>query len=715
MALVADLAFPERLTGLNRLLDPRSVAVIGASDDPTRIGGRPLRYLREAGYAGGIFAVNHRGGTVQGIAAFTSIAALPEVPDVALLAVPASATPTTVAQCADAGVSVAIVLSAGFAETGPDGVAVQNAMRARAAAAGMRLLGPNCLGAYNSGTGFYGTFANALDRRLPEPGPVAVVSQSGAYGAHLGYLLDQRGIGVRYSVTTGNEADIDVADVLTWMALRPEVEVILAYVEGVGDGTRFREALRVAHEAGTPVVMLKVGTSEAGERAAGTHTAALAGADRVFDAVFAQYGVHRATSTQEQVDVGYTLARTRRTTGDRLGIVTVSGGAGVQLCDAAERHGMTVPTLNAATRESITARLSYASATNPVDVTAQALLDTDMLAHALRATVESGDIDWLVAFFTTTALARPFTEPLRRAIENGTGGRGDRPVALVMLADPEVVRDYEDHGFLVFDDTERTVRALAAAARLGRALERPTPPVHRVAATDRPALPGHPLNEYESARLLAAAGLPMLPQRLVTSTDEALAVAGEIGFPVAVKICSADIVHKTDIGGVVLEVADAQQLRGAYDTVLAGAARAAPGARIDGVLVSPMAPAGIETVVGVHRDPLFGPVVMVGLGGILVEVLGDVAFRLAPFDEAEATRMVDELTGRAVLAGVRGGPAADTVALARSLATISRFAAAHTDELVAVDLNPFLVLPHGAVALDAVVVTGGQSRSAGDS
>lgn len=700
----ADLtpAAAARLAGLDALLAPRSVAVVGASDDPTRIGGRPLRYLREQGYEGAVYPVNRRGGTVQGLTAYHSITDVPTTPDVAILAVPAAAVAGAVTDCAARGVRAAIILSAGFAETGAAGEELQRAVLETAAKAGMRLLGPNCLGVLNSGTGFYGTFANALDQVRPVPGPVGVVSQSGAYGAHLTYMLAERGVGIGYSVTTGNEVDIDVADAITWMALRPEVRVILAYVEGISDGPRFIEALRVARRTRTPVVLLKVGSSEAGKVAAGTHTASLAGSDRIADAVCAQFGVHRVTSTEEHVDLGYVLARTELGIGDRLGIVTISGGAGVQLCDAAERHGMRVLPLEASARRSITEHLAYASGANPVDVTAQCLQDPGLLAHSLRTTLGSGQVDAVIAYLTTTPMAAAFRPVVREALAEGGADRHGKPLVLVMHAHPDDVRHYEDEGLLVFDDTERAVRALGAAARISRELAREVRDMPPVEATG-PLVSARFLNEADAAAEILGAGVPVVSHRLVRSPDELDVAVAELGFPLAVKICSADLPHKSDVGGVALGVDTVEGLRAAHDRVLAQARQHAPEARIDGVLLSAMAPSGVDAILGVSRDEVFGPVVMVGLGGTLVEILGDVAFRLAPFDEVEARRMLDELRGRAVLDGVRGAGPVDVAALAGALARLSRYASAEAGRVLSVDLNPVRVLPEGVVALDALV------------
>ncbi|MGE0653931.1 MAG: CoA-binding protein, partial [Alphaproteobacteria bacterium] len=311
-----------RSDGLSALLSPGGVALVGASDDVTRIGGRPLRYLRESGFAGKIYPVNPKRETVQGLKAFSSVAALPQAPDVAILAVPASGTVQAVRDCAERGVKAAIVFSAGFAETGDEGRALQDEMVSVAGAAGMRLLGPNCLGVFNAATGFYGTFSAMLDTGLVKPGPIGIVSQSGAYGSHLMHLARLRGLGMSYMITTGNECDIDVAEALCWAVEQPDINVVMAYAEGVRDRDTFIDALELARERRKAIVFMKVGRSAVGAHAVSSHTAALAGSDAIFDAAFRQYGVWRASTTAEQLDIVAACARGAYPKSNSLGIFT---------------------------------------------------------------------------------------------------------------------------------------------------------------------------------------------------------------------------------------------------------------------------------------------------------------------------------------------------------------------------------------------------------
>lgn len=690
-------------TGLDALFRPRSVAILGASDDPTRISGRPVRYLIEGKFQGAIYPVNPNRATVQGLPAFRSLADLPETPDVALLAVPAGLTEQAVRDCVDRGVKAAVIFSAGYAESGAEGQDIQARITQIAREGGLRLLGPNCLGVFNPQIGFFGTFTQSLDRQLPPAGPLGIVSQSGAYGSHIAYLARKRGIGINYWITTGNEADIDVAESLEWMAAQPDIKVIMAYVEGVRDGERFRRALALARSNGKPIVMMKVGRSEIGARAASSHTASLAGSDAIYDALFRQYGVHRATTTEEQIDVAYACARGIFPQGRKLGVVTLSGGAGVLISDAAERCGLDVAPMPESAQATLKALLPYATVVNPVDTTAQAMNDMNLLARNIEVILEEGGYDALLGFFTTVPNARSLTKPLREAIAKGAARFPDRLIALQMIADEDIVRDYEAAGFLVFEDCDRAVAALAALCRFGQSLGKAGDEGVRPQA---PALADGPLSEHAAKQLLGEAGVPFLPERVAASADDAAAAAGRIGYPVVMKIVSPDIEHKTEIGGVLVGVAGEAEARQGHATLLDRAARLRPGARIEGVLVAPMAKPGVEVIVGVSRDPVFGPAVMFGLGGVHVEVLKDVTFRLAPFDRAEARAMIGEIRGRPLLDGVRGAPPSDVEALVDLLVTVSDFAAAHRDDVETIDLNPVLVWPkgEGVVALDALLV-----------
>ena len=717
-----------RQPSLDALLRPTSVAVIGASNDPTRIGGRPVRYLRAAGYGGRIYPVNPRHARVQELTAFRRIADVPEAPDLAIVAVPAPSVVETVEACAAHGVRAAVVFSAGFAEMGAEGRRLQDRLGEIAAATGMRVVGPNCLGVYNSELGAYATFSTTLEDGYPTPGRVALVSQSGAYGSHLSLLARKRNIDIRYWVTTGNEVDVSVPEVLGWLAEQDDVSVIMAHAEGITDRDALLSALATARARGKPVVFQKVGVTEIGAQAARSHTASLAGADPVYEAAFRQFGAYRARDTDEMLDIAYAARFGQFPESPRVALVSISGGVGVQMADAAVGFGLDVAPLGEAAQARLKSALPYASPRNPVDITAQAFNQIDLIGDNLGIVFEEKQHDAVVAFFTYVAAADGMVEPVRRAIEAAHAHRPECPLVLSIVAPPEVVRQYEAIGCPVFEDPTRAVRAVAALHRFGRsfaehAAGRPDGPA--IGASDPPdeltsrtvdapllAAPGAglsdgPVSEWEAKRLLSTAGVPVVEEELARTADDAARIAAAFGRPVAVKLCAPGVLHKTELGAVVLNVATEDGVRAAYEAVTSRARAADPAAPIEGALIAPMVSGGIETILGVRNDPTFGPVVMFGLGGTLVEVIDDVSFRVAPFDEAEARRMIAETRAGKVLRGIRGRGPYDVAALSAALAQLSAFAAAHRNRIDSAEVNPFVVLPEGrgAVALDAVIVT----------
>jgi len=691
---------------LTALLKPESVAIIGASNDPARIGGRPLRYLIDVGYAGPVYPVNPGRDTVQGLPSFANVSAIPAPVDLAIIAVSAHKAIASLEECAAKGVNAAVVFSSGFAETGDAGRALQDRLTEIARASGMRILGPNCLGIYNSAIGFFATFTATLENGLPKPAGVGLVSQSGAYGSHVSLLAIRRGIGIRYWITTGNECDVELGECIAYLARDPDIRVIVAYAEGVRDGDTLLNALTLARSARKPVVFMKVGQTAIGAQAAASHTAALAGSDAVYDSVLRQFGAYRAGDTEELVDITYACGLGVLPKGPRIGFLTVSGGVGIQMADAAIAAGLDVAPMPEPAQARMKALLPYAATRNPVDTTAQVFNDPGLIDAYLDIMLESGEYDAVVAFLTFVAAAESMVAPVRRAIENAHAKYPDRLIVLVIVAPETIIRRYEDAGCLVFEDPTRAVRVVAALHRIQQTFDARSSPPAQPAGNAANPLPDGPISEQASKRLLAGAGLAVVEDRLAATGDEAVDAARELGFPVVLKIASADIAHKTEVDGIRLNIDSDESAREAFHSLMDGAKRQRPHARLDGVLVSPMLDGGVETILGIHRDPVFGPVVMFGLGGVLVEVLGDVSFRVAPFDEDEAQRMVLQLKGRAILEGARGRRPYDLQALFTALARLSQFAVAQAETIESVDINPFLVLPEGrgAIALDALVI-----------
>ncbi|MBV9755886.1 MAG: acetate--CoA ligase family protein, partial [Alphaproteobacteria bacterium] len=625
----------------------------------------------------------------------------------AIVAVPAEHAVQAVADLGARGVKGAIVFTAGFAEVGEAGSAAQGEMAAAAQAHGMRLLGPNCLGLFNARIGHYPIFSSSFENGFPRPGRIGIASQSGAYGTHVFATARDRGLGTPVCVTTGNEADVTIGDVIGWLAEDPDTDVIAAYAEGIREADSLLAALAAARAARKPVVLMKVGRSALGRAAARSHTASIAGDDAVLDAVLAEFAVVRARTTEELLDIAYAATRRIYPARNTLGVITVSGGAGVLISDAAAAIGLEMPEMPAATQARLTGLVPFAAPRNPVDCTAQVVNQPDLLPQFLDALVAEGGYRSVLGFFSQTAGAGSVAPRLRAQLNAMTAAHPDRLYVLSIIAPPALAREYDQDGFVVFEDPSRAVAAIHAMGRFGDAFARaagaPPPLVPQVALP--PATP----SEADAKRLLAAAGIAAVPEAACDSAEAAVAAAARFGFPVVMKILSPDILHKSEIGGVLLDVADPAAVRAGYATLIARARAAAPAARLEGVLVAKQLRGGVECILGVHRDPVFGPVAAFGLGGIYVEVLQDVVFRRCPFGEDVAAAMIRSIRGAPLLLGARGRRPADLPALARMLARLSVFAHQAGPRLRSVDLNPVFAMPEGEGALvaDALIEIAG--------
>ncbi len=690
-----------RFSSLTPMLAPRSITVLGASSDPTRIGGRPIAYMLQRGFGGRIFPVNPNRSEIQGLPAYASLAELPEVPDVAIVAVSGGLAVEAVAELARMGVRAAIVFTAGFAEVdpsrcGPETSAQAEMVRA-ARASGMRLLGPNCLGLFNDRLGYYPIFSSSLEAGFSPAGRVGIASQSGAYGTHIFSLMRNRGIGTPVVVTTGNEADVTIGDVIGWLAEDPETEVIAAYAEGIHESDSFLAALAAARAARKPVVMMKVGRSRLGRSAAQSHTASLTGDDAVTSAVLGDFAVVRARTTEEMVDIVYAATRRIYPVGNTLGMITLSGGAGVLVSDVAEQLGLAMPEMPEAAQQALLARVPFASPRNPVDCTAQVFNDTSLIGHFAEAMVEHGGYRSVLAFFTQAGGVASLAPKIRAELGAVVSRHPDRLYALNVIASADVVAAYEADGFLVFEDPTRAVVALHAMGRFGEAFAAPAfsalPEILPL------SLPEFAPDEAEAKLLLGLAGIDIVAERACVDAEQAVVVAEGFGFPVVMKILSPDILHKSEIGGVLIGVDSADAVRAGFATLVS---RAPAGARVAGVLVCQQT-RGVECIMGIHRDPVFGPIAVFGLGGIFVELLGDVVLRRCPFGVVEAEAMIRSIRGLGLLTGARGTVPCDIGALAGMLSRLSVFAHQAGPRLLAIDLNPVFATASGAFAADAVL------------
>ena len=705
---------------LDELFRPASVAVVGASNHPGKVGTSLFRNLLSSGYQGVAYPVNPSWKSVSGVRCYPDIASLPEAPELGVVIVPAPRVAATVDQLGRAGTKGVVVISAGFREVGDAGAALEQALVGVAREHSMSLIGPNCFGVFNTDpmVGLNATFSESL----PPVGNIAFVSQSGALGAGiLKYGAEER-IGFSRFASVGNRAGVDENDLLLSLDHDERTKVILLYVESLANGRRFLDAAREVTEH-KPVLVIKSGRTSAGERAAKSHTGSLAqaGRDQLYDSVFAQSGVQRVDSLGDLFRLAKVFSTGLELDGPRLIIVTNSGGPGIVAADAAERRGLELPPLADNVRTQLAAGLpSIASVANPLDTTAEVPPDEyrKILLTVLGSTAYDG------ALVVSTPAGHLSGESVARAIlEAKATTRKPIIACLFGLSDLSTeVAFLEKHGVPTYTFPEEAVEGLGALARYRAWKMRPRDqvrsfPVDRQKAEailEEARRAGHAvLPEHTARGLLEAYGIRFPPAALATTVDEAVGAACRIGYPVVLKVQSSEIVHKTDVGGVALGIASASALRSAWERVERSVRTAAPAARIEGLEVEAQVPPGKEVLVGIQRDPSFGPIVVFGMGGIYVEALRDVSFRLAPMRPLSAQHMIREVRGYRLLQGIRGEPPSDLEALAEVIERVSQLAV-DRPEIVELDLNPLIVgaVGSGAVAVDARIVLAPPSRSA---
>jgi acyl-CoA synthetase (NDP forming) len=698
--------FTRQAESLSALFAPRSIAVVGASSSPQKIGGIPVDYQRRFGFDGALYPVNPNADRIQDLPAWPSLRAIGQPVDLAILAVPAALVDSALDDAIAARVKGVVLFSSGFAEIGAEGVVAQARLGDKARAAGVRLVGPNCLGFMNVARNVYATFSPAPGVGRVAAGRIGLVSQSGAFGAYAYSMARERGVGLSLWATTGNEADVQFADCLAWLAQDPATDVIMGYMEGCRDGPRLRAALALAQANGKPVVMVKVGRTALGAEAAASHTAALAGDDAVYDAVFRQYGVLRARNLTEFFDLAHSaaVAGPGRPRDRSVGLFTLSGGVGALMADEASAQGLDVQPLSQAAQDTLRGWVPFAAPRNPVDITGQVTNDMSLLERSVRVMLDDRGFGSWMGFLAAAGASDAFWPVLRELVSALRTAYPDTLLAISTLLAPERRAELEAMRCLVFADPSDGIRTIAALAGLKHG---------PASSTDAPA-PSNPLtlapgtmSEPDALALLAEAGVPVVAHRVVRSADEAAAAAEALGEAVVVKIVSADIPHKSDVGGVALGLRGAAQARAAFERTRDHALAARPGARLDGALVARMLSGGVECIAGVHRDPVFGPVLMFGLGGIHVETLRDVSLRALPVTRDDALAMVRGLRGFAILDGARGRAPVDLDSMADALCALADFALRAGDSLDSAEINPLIARPRadgGCVAVDALVV-----------
>ena len=686
---------------LTPLFAPRQVGVLGASRHPEKLGHRLLQNLLSPGFAGDVFPVNPSGEAIAGRETVRRVEDLPAGLDLALVSLPAAAVPSAVRALGARGCRFCVILASGFGETGQAGRAAQGELAAVARATGMRIIGPNCMGVVNVPGRLNASYFWDVPR---QPGGITFVSQSGAYGGLFFREARERSLGVAKFVSIGNQADLGFADCLAWLADDHETRVVGLFVEGIRDGAAFVAAARRLAGA-KPVVALKGGRAEAGRRAAGTHTGSLAGAWETYRAAFRAAGVVAVEETEELFDALVTLDahRARSPKGDALAILTISGGPSVVAADAAEAVGLRVPPLPAERRTALRAHLpAFGADSNPVDMTPQ--MEPGGFAPSVRLVLEAPEVEGAVAI--DIGLDRPEYADALVSAQAATG----KPIVACTVDTPDMDRRLRAAGIPLVPGPERAVRAYRALVRhaelAGRVTReagpRPRPPVR---FTQGVAAARGPLAHADARALLEAYGVAFPRERTVSTLDEALSAAPEIGYPLVAKTARPDVLHRTEVGGVVLGVSDEAALRRAVHTL---ETRLGPGP----LLLQEEVSRGLELLVGGRRDPSFGPVVLVGLGGVLAELLRDVSIGLAPLVHADARAMLVEGRRAALLRGFRGAPAVDEDAVADVLVAIGNLLVDHA-MIAELDVNPLIASGRRLVAVDALILVNPETDDTG--
>jgi acetyltransferase len=698
---------------LRTLFWPRSLAVIGASNREGTVGRELFANVLMNGFTGVVFPVHLTANSILGVKAYPSVLHIPDEVDMAVIIVPAVAVPATIEECGQKGVKAAIVISAGFKELGEQGRLLERKVKEKADKYSIALIGPNCFGMIN--TDLRVRLNSTFGRLTPVHGNIAFISQSGALGIAALEFCRAQEIGLSKFVSIGNKADINENDLLTYLKDDDETEVILLYLEDLANPREFIDLARSItgdSPRTKPILAIKSGRTTEGARAASSHTGALAGSDAAYDAFFEQCGILRVESLNELFECAIAFARQPVPKGNRVAILTNAGGAGIMATDAAVRSGLELAELTDATRKDLKSELPVtASIANPVDVLGDA--DEKRYASALAKILRDPNVDGAIAIWTPTLMAE--TRDVAQAIAEVVPDSG-KPVmgCLMSLGDSkEIARVLGRIPSYTLPET--AARAMSKMAGYGQWLNRPRTAVKHFTdvKTDRvrelvrvaKSRPRPYVAEPEAHELLASYGLPVLRSALVRSRGEALQAAAGIGYPVVIKIVSPDILHKTEVGGVRVNIPDETRLQGEYDALVQAVKERRPDARVWGVFVQKMAPKGHEFIIGMNRDPQFGPLIMFGMGGVMVELLKDVAFRVAPVRDLSVRTMISEIKGYKLITGFRGEPPGDEEKVVECLERISQLAM-DFPEITEVDINPFLVYEQGkgACCLDARIL-----------
>ena len=704
------------MSDIEYILSPKSIAIVGASNRPGSLGLAIFRNLLEAAYQGILYPVNPKAKSIQGVKAYPNLVDIPDEVDMAVLIVPSEQVESVIELAARKGIKGVIVITAGFKEIGGHGVELEKKVQAMAKAHGIRMLGPNCLGVINTNKDV--RMNATFSRLMPKPGNIALVSQSGAMCVAILDFAEGRNMGFSKFVSIGNKADVNEVDLLRYLRDDPDTKVIIMYLEDITDGHAFIEVARdITLVAGKPILALKAGRSPEGARAAASHTGSMAGSDTAYDAIFMQGGIQRVEGVSELFNYALAFSTQPLPKGSRIAIVTNSGGPGIMATDALIRPGITMAQLSEETKKKLREKLPpTASVNNPVDVIGDA--DAKRYEAAIRYTLEDENVDGAIVILAPAAT----TEIMETAkIVPRVAKDIDKPIlsSFMGLVDvSEGVRYLEQNGIPNYVFPEEASRTMAAMIKYSenmkphegrrREIFRLLEDQEKAAAVIAAKLSGRKeyfMTEKEAHELLMCYGFPLLKSRLVRDPSELANAIEEVGFPAVMKLDSPDILHKSDAGGVRLGIKSQEQAEKAFHEIIASAKRYRPSALIRGILLQQMAREGVEVILGSTRDPRFGPICMFGLGGIFVEALKDVTFRLAPMWETSAEIMVRSIRAYRVLQGIRGKPAADIKAAKLSILRLSAMVANHP-EIAELDINPLILYPEGegCVVADARII-----------
>ncbi|TMJ23794.1 MAG: acetate--CoA ligase family protein [Alphaproteobacteria bacterium] len=697
---------------LDSFFAPQSIALIGASRDQEKIPGRLLSMLRKNDYPGKLYPINPNYDDIDGLKCYRSIADIGAPIDLAVVIIPARAVLTALEQRAAAGVKNAVIISSGFAEEGGDAAAMQDQIASLAKKTGMRISGPNAEGFYSQVQRVAATFSPTVDVQ-PGVAPlvatrrrIGIVAQSGGIGFAFYHRAKALGVALSYVVSTGNESDLGAGEFLDYMVQDASTDVILLFIEGIRDADKFLAAARRAAEMRKPVIVIKVGRSGAGGRAAASHTASMAGWSAAYDAVFAKYGFIVSNDLDEAVTIAAVLATNPLPRGDRVAVITVSGGAGIWGADTVAMQGLAVPELSEGIQSEIEKLLpSYGATRNPIDVTAQGV-HSGGLQRSIDLLDVSSEVDAILVVLSLSSDTRmPFKEAELKPVIDAQ----NKPVVFYSYTLPSdfARRALAQSGVVVLSGLTHVGVAMRQFAQYAKF--KPTPPADNAVLPPRDLtahLKSPAFSEADSKALLRAAGIALSDEVLVRERDALDAAIGRSGFPLVMKIQSPDVPHKSEIGGVRVNITSKGEAFTAYRELLESAQKHRPKAAIQGVLVGPMAKKGVEIIVGSMLDQTFGPMIMVGFGGITTELFRDVIYRPAPVSALEASAMLAELKAAPLLNGFRGAAKADIAALSQLIAQVSVLAAQLRDDVAEIEINPVLVHPigHGVTVVDALVV-----------